>query len=854
MPQLFDPKTGQPVQVSPEEAHAGLVAGTLGLDADAGPVSLLGKDGKSYSFEPQKVSTALATGAYRLPDAHEELAHQVAQEERAKGLGGSIVEGLKSAGNQALFGLPGALQEATETPEEREKREAVENYHHVARLLGGAVGVGASLLTGGELFKGAELAGQAVERGVLPAEELAQASLAHRLAGTAANYATQGAALASPQALIQGVVGGDWKKAAETLGWGIGTGAVLGGAGSLASEAGSAATGKLGELLGAGAEGGEGPSQLDRLWQNTTAKNFGAQKSQIAKLGKGRVAEVTDFAHEVGLTKPDMSRADLGKAVELAHDKYGARIGEVIDSLDGIIAKGTENEDMVQHAIRPGELGDAIKTALDSPELRMPMNADQANALDMVVDSANKMQSTWVNGREVIPFETAQKFVSRLRKKWVGSISRDVNEGGIRGMDVVTPLDQMKSAAYQSARDAVNAAADRVATASNKPELIGALFKAKGDFSKVAELEKWTRNLEAQETGNRKVSLTDFLHMGSGIASGITTTAGAALGGALAGPAGAVMGASAGKLLGIPLDYFAKHWVQDRGMVVLSHIARAAAKEGPAVFASVLAADGKARLEASMQGVRDTVKQLAIRGASETADISNDHMKHLLGDTTGLSHEQQFGKLSGQLEQLASNPAAMAAATAHVSAPFAAASPELGAAYQAQMMQTLGYLYQALPKNQQPALPFAPTDFKPGHAAMQDFRDKAEIVANPMAAMKHLKDGTLSDAHIEALSTVWGGAVYPMMKAEVLKFAAEHPDVRMPYPERRLIAKFLGAPTDGISQHVMALQAGYTPAQPPPSPASAAQGKPMGKGKLDKMPSHSSAFSATQAAAPQGAT
>src|SRR5579864_104980 len=256
-------------------------------------------DGTVYRADPAKAAAALATGKYRALTPQEQLTHQVETEEEAKGTIGSLKEAGKSALNQLLFGIPGAITEETETTEAKAQREAREEYHSTARLLGGAVGFGGSLLAGGELFKGAELAGQAVSRGILPAEEAAHAALATKIAAKAADYATQGAAIASPQAIVQAAFG-DPKKAAETLLWGVGAGAALGGGSELLSAAGESAARGIGKAL----TSSKVADELEAYAQRTTPTAFGAQRAQTNKLSEEWRSKVVDFAHEEGLIAP----------------------------------------------------------------------------------------------------------------------------------------------------------------------------------------------------------------------------------------------------------------------------------------------------------------------------------------------------------------------------------------------------------------------------------------------------------------------------------------------------------------------------------------------------------------------
>lgn len=855
MPTVFDPRTQAPVSGTPEELAAGIVAGKYGLDGDAGPVALRGKDGSIFKAAPGQVAGALATGAYELLSPEEELRHEVAQQEAAKGIVGSLKAAGSSALNQALLGAPAALGEANETPDEKARREAAEDYHSTARVLGGAAGVGASMLFGGEAFHGLDLASQAVEHGIVPAAEVASASLASRLAAKAAGAATQGAILASPQAFVQAVTG-DPKKAAETLLWGIGAGSALGGVGELASSALSGAAEKVGGAIAEKIANPETAAKLDEWANERILKMHGAERGDLNKLGADRMRELADFSYENGLLQPGKSRQEIGDIVERAKDKWGKEIGDTIDSLDGLLRRGDgaiigpkPPPEIVGAAIKPGQLGESIRTALDSPEMRMPMNADQAAALKLVADSADALPSVEINGERVVSFKDAQNFVSTLRKKWVGAINKSVNDGGVKGLETVTALDQMKASAYQVARDAVHSAADNVAVASGDPSLVGALTKAKSNYAKLAQLEKFAANLDRIKAGNRMVGLTDMIHMGRGPASAATSALGAAVG-SLAGPAGAIVGSQVGKIPGIALDLMAKKWAEDKGLVIISALAKRAAKEGPEVFSAVMASEAAKRLRATMTGVRDAVQGMALRGIDDTGARSYDHMRHFLGGSVqGLSKDQQHAKLASRLTSLASNPEAMAAATANASAPLAAGSPELGAAYQTQLTQALQYLHAALPKPAAPPALFEPDDWEPSEKEKLAFHDKAEVVSNPMAAIDHMKKGTLSDSHIDAIQNVYP-SIYDDMRSEILKLGGDKPDMKLPLAERRSVGKFLGSPIDTISQHLPALQASY-------SQQAQSQGQPPGtkapKGKIRNMPSASSAFTGSQGPSSTGA-
>lgn len=843
MPTVYDRTTSQPVDTSPEDAQAGLTSGKYALDAGAGPIPIKDANGRIFTADPNHAVSALATGHYSLLSQEEELQHRVAKQEAAKGALGSLEAAGSSALNQALLGVPEAIESHTDTPEEAAERAAAESYHSGARMLGGAVGIGASMLAGGGLFKGLDLAGQAVARGVAPAAEAAGASLGSRLAATAANYATQGAALAAPQALVHAAFG-DPTRAAETLLWGIGAGAALGGGAelgsSLAKGAGEAVLSKIADALGS-----EGVSEkLDTFANNSGLRATGMTKAQLNKMGPGRAQDLGDFLHDQGLIKPGMTRQDIGDAVEALHDTVGKQMGDAITSLDGAMAKDPA---LAQHAVTPVGLASKLRETLNTPELHMPMNADQRAAAELVFNSALTLPTTDIGGQKVVSFEDAQNFLTSLRKKWVTGISRAQNEGGVRGLETVTPLDQMKSAAYQVAKDYVHQAADATAVASDQPALVGSLQKAKVSYAKLSELEKGAANLDAQDAANRSVSLTDFIHTGSGMISQGTGAVGSAIGGAIGGGPGAMFGYYAGKFAGTPLDFVAKKWAEDKGLVLMSALTKKAAKEGPEVFSAVMASESAKRLQATMGTIGDTIRNMATTGLVR-ATPSDSHMQSLLGSTSGLSSDQQFSKLGDRLNTFASNPQAMAEATSALSSPFVSTAPAVAQAYQARIAASLGYLASQFPKPIAPPMPFAPANWSPSPQQKLDFHDKAEILANPMAAMKHVAQGTLSDAHLQSLQANYP-SIYAMMRNEVLQYSAAHPDMKLPLAERASISKFLGAPADATQMpgSIRILQQVY--AQPQPQPAGSPTQKAVGgasrtaRGKIKDMPSRETTFS-----------
>jgi hypothetical protein len=901
---VFDAQTMQPVQPAPEDIAAGFASGKYGFDASAGKVLLKGEDGTIYHATPDKAAKFIASGKYSLPTADEELEHRISKEEEAKGVTGSLAQGAESALNQATFGVEEAVARGGLSPEQLKERELRQQQHTVARVGGGALGVGASMLYGGEAFKAASLAGEAASHLIVPAEDLARAGLAARTAAKAADFAAQGVALSAPQALAQAAFG-DPEQAAETLLWGIGAGAPLGAGAELLGSA-SRALGRVGSEAIQG-EGGA----LDKFANTQALRSAGGQKAQLKKFGESGIADLGGMLHEEGLIRPGMTREEIGEAITSRKAEAGQTIGDTIKSLDGIFTESngykvgkaveaaaapaervrrtgpeigeylrdnpeaakelassgklpvaaefkmseaeapkptahfaTSTDAAIDAAIKPGGMGNAIREAFDIPEMRMEMNSAQANAIAMIARDADRLGTKLVNGHEIVSFDDAQNFVSALRDKWKASIGRAASERG-GGIKMMTPLDEAKADAYQVARDFLHKAADETALASDRPELMNALADAKQKYAKLAKLEEMAANFRAQDAGNKFVSLTDQIHAGQGMASGATSAIGAGLGAAVAGPAGAVIGHAIGKAAGIPLDFIAKKWFENKGLIYLSTIAKKAAKDGPDVFSAVIGKESQLRLDATMKGVGDTVRKMALTGIESTAARTQEHMKMLLGSTTGLTPDQSYSKLENRVNTLASNPAALAHVAAALSSPFITTAPQVAAAYQQKIADSVAYLHQSLPKAPGPPAPFAPQTWSPSATDKLAFHDKAEIVANPMRAMQHMAQGTLSDAHLDALRSMYP-QTYGRMQSEVLTFAAEHPEVKLPLAERASVAKFLGAPLDQLTSPdtIRSLQSVYGATAQKPN-GGGPSGRPLAAGKLKKLPGSPPTFQQT---------
>ena len=776
--------------------------------------------------DPTDPTNLVGGGTPDAPQSADEIFRNlVAKQEEDKGFLGSLAAGAHSFMNQALLGVPETIEQEGETPLAKEAREVQEDQHEIARGIGGTTGAASTLLWGGgEEALGMKLpgflapigaAGDAVARAIVPAEAVAQASFGARTAAAVAKAATEGVLYSSPVALTQAAFG-DPKQAGETLLWGLGAGSVIGGGAHLFGEATGALRDKAVEL----AKSLDVPD-LEQLANRTAAGAVGpiprnADIGWVEKAGKA--------VRDLDILKPDMTRQELGDAITSHLKNTGNVMNSVIGELDSaaddtVETQGGNTLHVAEKFLHPGDLGQAISTGLDAPDMRGRSVSATREAIQRVIDDANDPNvlpvTRTANGIDVVKFEDAQHFVSNLRKDWLGSI-----ENSLKGGSPLTLDDAARAKAYMFARNAINAASDDVAAVSGNDHLVGALTQAKTQYAKLATLEDFAAKLDSVDAAKQFAITSSLLNGGRGpmhaAISAVTGAAGTTIGGLVGGIPGAFVGHGIGKVVAMPMTWLAKRWAGNQGMVAVARTLDKAAKQGdPSLFAAILGAQSRARLQDTMARVSEAVQDMAIRGT--IAAKPSDHMTSLLDSTSGLSKGQQYDKLASRLNTLTANPAALASAVGQVTSPLSTTAPDVAAAYQTAQTNAINYLAANVPRPPTPPQPLAPNTWTPSPSDKLAFHDRAEIVANPMRAIEHMKAGTLSDAHIDALRTVYP-SIYGQMKTEILKWSAAHPDAKLPMRERASVSKFLGVPVGapGQIQQVQSLYANGTQMPQPP--------------------------------------
>jgi hypothetical protein len=275
-------------------------------------VNVVKPDGTTVSIPKDQLGAAQSAG-YKLETQDQKDIREAGENSSA------ISVGARSFVNQALLGIPGIISDHTSTDKEKAMREAEDKAHPYANYGAGAAGFLTSLAVGAPVFKGAAELGKAAEAGI------AGESLASKVIGAGARYATEGAAVAAPKAFTEAALG-DPEQAGESLLYGAGGGIALGGL--------AAGTGVLARSMSkAGKEYLEGSAEkLAGMTADDTREAIGSKAGKLVggAIGTGAGAIV---GHGAGAVIGDR----LGEGL-------GSKIGEgLADALpDEVVKKGLD--------------------------------------------------------------------------------------------------------------------------------------------------------------------------------------------------------------------------------------------------------------------------------------------------------------------------------------------------------------------------------------------------------------------------------------------------------------------------------------------------------------------------------
>lgn len=777
-------------------------------------VRMIGPDGATYELPASSAQGAVDAGWQWLGDAAAAREGAV-QYHQAREYGSGVRVGINHAANQLLMGVPDVVDEHTLTPEQIEAKARGDAAHPVAANIGGAAGlIGGAIATGGV----GELVGGAAERGAtsLVSRAGAQAGatagaqavapgLLSRAAGYAARGAADGALYAAPQATAQAAYG-DVDQAAESMLWGIGTGGLVGlGAGGF-REAANAVGNKLQGALrdtaiahGVLDEAGQVvPGKLGELATTQRAGLLGLTGEGAEKLAGGDVDALEKFVKSNGLT--GASAEKLGAAREAAQQALDAHAG----AIDSAIAKAPADV-AAGVGVVPTDLATKVQEQVMAtrPGLSLPREAVERAGLDKLTSAIAEY------GSKPTSFATTQAIrdaLPSLAGKAEGSLT--TSEKIAKQVYDIVSTEQQKS----------------MGEALNKLGLTS-------DYGSFLGAQQRVQNL------NQLASLAPSGLVPGGALAPVVAGAGALAGQAVRGAAGSLggmVGYQIGKGVAGRIADHAASGALDMATGVLRKMG-----DSPASYAWLGPALGKGAVDAATSRIAGAVTSLGARAGAVVADP----VKSYLGAAAnGLSKDQQYDRVASTLTQAGADPSRVQAEAQTMGHVIAGSDPGLAAAVAQKQQATIGYLASAVPKDPNPPAAFGGASaWTPALADKRAFLDKLEIAQNPAAALAHAQAGTLTQAHVDALTQL-----YPSTKAqlvgEIAKVAYGPKAPKLSEGQKHGLAMLTGVPLNNPKQ--VNYQTAYQQAQSSqgPSPGPKASGHP----KMTHLPSMATGVQATE--------
>jgi len=711
--------------------------------------------------------------------------------EGARGMASAFGE---QSQNQYLLGIP----HMTDTPEEKARHNALAEANPGMNIAGGIVGFGAGMATPGlNMVKGARLAEQGVVRGLEALGVEAGAGLASKAAVTVAKEAAAGAVYSAPRALAEATLNENPKAAAEHLGVGIGIGVLFG--------LGRFGLGEAAERLTTSAVSAAGETTATR-GERMLADQIGLKAKEQANMPPTMMQELVDAGVFTG------NKKEIAQNILNLTKENGPKIGDALKSLDkgleGVVEKGAtptlgevHGFDFNKVASEVSALGHGITGTLRKAESKIVSDSAE-HILAIGEKFANKEGS--------LPFDEAQKLKVLLQDqaKWdkLGKAA------------VSTPENNLRIQIATMAKNELEAAADRVSSASGDAKLIAEWGQAKNLYGYSKQLEKAA---ERSLYGKDSSGLLDAINSAKSI--GIGAAAGHVFEHSILGPLGGLAYSAGKKIL-------AKAY-NDTGKTKLGLwlMKRASSDD----FASYLAVDASAAAKDRINQIPSQIQNMVTQGA--IAATTHDPIKAILGaDANGLTKEQQFNKYSQHVTEAQSNPERTKARLAELIDPIGDVHTPLGDIMMEDSLKKMEYLYSILPKNPDANQPFIRNEkWKPTTQQLNEHNKLLAVANDPYHVLKELEQGTLTSKQVATLAYL-NPEILQSMRDEIIKMAYSGKAVNLSYQQKLNVSLLMGTNMTKSLGYVQPLQAAY--GQPAPELAQMAPSR-GGHPKADKLPS-----------------
>ena len=796
-------------------------------------IPLKSPDGKITAVHGTQLSKAFA-GGWTIPTVAEEQkeAHFQKTEEQMGGVGVA----LNSAENEALMGVPAAL----ESPEEKEERKRHEELHPASHIAGSALGIGTNLLSGpGEIVGAAgDATKDAIMQGgkeaVLAAgQQAAESGLVKKLVGHVAAGAVEGALYSTPQAAAELVVKNP-EQAAETMLWGAGLGGVVGGVFGGGSE-----------LIGKGVQ--KGASAIDsasvgpdvQKWaKEKLSLQHGLSAADVDAIGPKKWENALNVLDKEGLLTKKTKLADY----EAIRKDSGGKIGEYRSAVDSFLSNPEKIDplaDTITDNTTPArDLAPSLKTAKenafklitesDSPALNgiasgglnpatglLEGSPFLEKARNHLQDLMDKMDVASVGGSITDSQGKTRHLMDEFtqEKARLGSLTKWVNPK-MGGNESINRINQIM---YGSIRDEEHRAMTELMAKMQNGDLAG-YMNQKNRYEAARDLI-WK--------GNPANSRSDFGKIPGGQAVGGLSGI-AALYAGLSGHPAVAAGFYAKKV--------AANWANETGLPKIAAYIRKVANnpQTSSMLGPMLAKDATTGFQKVLQKIPDLISGAGSKATNVAARLATSYaFKDFLGTSaSGLSKDKQYDKITADILQIQRDPKLFANNIQHIMGVFGD-NPEIAHMLATKHANAINYLASTIPKNPNGPQPFQKNDWKPTAEQKEEFAERLAVVNNPMIVFDHIKTGHISNAMVDTLKNVYP-SIYSAFSTVVGNHAFTPAAENTSYAAKIALSKLLNTPLDKSLTMLPAIQATYQSGQQPVQQKSGGRSK---KATLDKLPS-----------------
>ena len=618
-----------------------------------------------------------------------------------------------------------------------------------------------------------------------------------RIVGGVAGGAVEGAVTTTPFAVSSMVLDESPELAAEQMIAGSSFGTVFGGIGGI-----------LAQSLNYSAK--KGKNLADHLFY----RSFGARTpeyNKITNFGKNRdrMGEIGRRLRELDEQGAIKSMDDHESILKELQDTLIPQTGQDLNTLLKSVKKaGLSNQNVQQLRVYPDDLAIALRGKIgqqftDAAGNLIPYK-DLPKSVRSIIDKADKeiaditglpkklvrilgedgpgstrltdaMKQKIADAKsfDFFSLETQKRLYSKL-KNWTkappGTIAGD-------------QMDKVYGAMATGLREQSEQVLTNIQNSLGKlkltdKSLIAHFRKTKKLYGDLRDMEMLLNASVRRTSVNNTLSLTDIISGGS-IGGGLIATSDSFLAGGLGGAAGFVGGA------------LARRYLRDQGELLAAR-----AVDSMADYGLALNKIGKTQQRID-QGVRALMK-----GGTVSA------VKVLPEAEPLQSQEKTFKKIKKDLDEVMSNDSVIMARLKET-VPAVEGNEDLQRSLMTTMMRQVNFLHSKLPKDPSADLQitYPKDDYVPGPTELAKFFRYNQIVNDPLKIIDHLRAGTLTPEHREALISVFP-EFYKEVQEKLLGGLAEgKPDMTL--PQKIQLSILLGKPVDPTMTYLSDFQMSF---------------------------------------------